>query len=460
MTLRLYDTLTRSVSDFEPIKKDEVGIYVCGATVQGSPHIGHLRSGVVFDVLRRWLVCSGLKVNLVRNVTDIDDKILHNAHHEDMPWWALAYKYEQEFSNAHTTLGNLPPTVEPRATGHIPQMIEIISKLIEKNYAYESQGTVWFSVRSWPDYGKLSGQKLDEMLAAEDKDQGKKDPHDFALWKAAKLDEPHWKTPWGAGRPGWHIECSAMAHTYLGEEFDIHGGGIDLQFPHHENEIAQSNAADHKFARRWMHNAWVTQAGEKMSKSLGNSTKINEVLKLVQPIHLRYYLTSGHYRSNLEYSENSLKEAAISFGRIEKFLQNAPQIEATNVSLEFESAMNEDLNTPKAIAVIHELVTMGNQALDKSDLAGAKTIAGSLRKMLEILGLDPLSAQWNQSSTVDTAKNSLAVLVEKMLQTRAAAREAKDFAISDQVRDDLKSAKIAIEDTVNGARWTFIKEDK
>ena len=460
MTLRLYDTLTRSVSDFEPIKKDEVGIYVCGATVQGSPHIGHLRSGVVFDVLRRWLVCSGLKVNLVRNVTDIDDKILHNAHHEDMPWWALAYKYEQEFSNAHTTLGNLPPTVEPRATGHIPQMIEIISKLIEKNYAYESQGTVWFSVRSWPDYGKLSGQKLDEMLAAEDKDQGKKDPHDFALWKAAKLDEPHWKTPWGAGRPGWHIECSAMAHAYLGEEFDIHGGGIDLQFPHHENEIAQSNAADHKFARRWMHNAWVTQAGEKMSKSLGNSTKINEVLKLVQPIHLRYYLTSGHYRSNLEYSENSLKEAAISFGRIEKFLQNAPQIEATNVSLEFESAMNEDLNTPKAIAVIHELVTMGNQALDKSDLAGAKTIAGSLRKMLEILGLDPLSAQWNQSSTVDTAKNSLAILVEKMLQTRAAAREAKDFAISDQVRDDLKSAKIAIEDTVNGARWTFIKEDK
>ena len=460
MTLRLYDTLTRSVSDFEPIKKDEVGIYVCGATVQGSPHIGHLRSGVVFDVLRRWLVYSGLKVILVRNVTDIDDKILHNAHHEDMPWWALAYKYEQEFSNAHTTLGNLPPTVEPRATGHIPQMIEIISKLIEKNYAYESQGTVWFSVRSWPDYGKLSGQKLDEMLAAEDKDQGKKDPHDFALWKAAKLDEPHWKTPWGAGRPGWHIECSAMAHAYLGEEFDIHGGGIDLQFPHHENEIAQSNAADHKFARRWMHNAWVTQAGEKMSKSLGNSTKINEVLKLVQPIHLRYYLTSGHYRSNLEYSENSLKEVAISFGRIEKFLQNAPQIEATNVSLEFESAMNEDLNTPKAIAVIHELVTLGNQALDKSDLAGAKTIAGSLRKMLEILGLDPLSAQWNQSSTVDTAKNSLAVLVEKMLQTRAAAREAKDFAISDQVRDDLKSAKIAIEDTVNGARWTFIKEDK
>ena len=460
MTLRLYDTLTRSVSDFEPIKKDEVGIYVCGATVQGSPHIGHLRSGVVFDVLRRWLVYSGLKVNLVRNVTDIDDKILHNAHHEDMPWWALAYKYEQEFSNAHTTLGNLPPTVEPRATGHIPQMIEIISKLIEKNYAYESQGTVWFSVRSWPDYGKLSGQKLDEMLAAEDKDQGKKDPHDFALWKAAKLDEPHWKTPWGAGRPGWHIECSAMAHAYLGEEFDIHGGGIDLQFPHHENEIAQSNAADHKFARRWMHNAWVTQAGEKMSKSLGNSTKINEVLKLVQPIHLRYYLTSGHYRSNLEYSENSLKEAAISFGRIEKFLQNAPQIEATNVSLEFENAMNEDLNTPKAIAVIHELVTLGNQALDKSDLAGAETIAGSLRKMLEILGLDPLSAQWNQSSTVDTAKNSLAILVEKMLQTRAAAREAKDFAISDQVRDDLKSAKIAIEDTVNGARWTFIKEDK
>lgn len=460
MTLRLYDTLTRSVNDFTPIKKGEVGIYVCGATVQGSPHIGHLRSGVVFDILRRWIENSGLKVNLVRNVTDIDDKILHNAHHEDMPWWALAYKYEQEFSNAHSILGNLPPTVEPRATGHIPQMIEIISKLIEKKYAYESQGTVWFSVRSWPDYGVLSGQKLDEMLAAEDKDQGKKDPHDFALWKAAKLDEPHWNTPWGPGRPGWHIECSAMAHAYLGEEFDIHGGGIDLQFPHHENEIAQSNAADHKFARRWMHNAWVTQAGEKMSKSLGNSSKISEVLKLVRPVQLRYYLISGHYRSNLEYSENSLRETASSFERIEKFVQNAPQTAATNVNLEFEKAMNEDINTPKAIAVIHELVTEGNQALDKSDLKSAKNIAGSLRKMLEILGLDSLSSQSSQINANQQAKDSLAVLVEKMLQTRAAARAAKDFTISDQVRDDLKLAKIAIEDTVNGARWTFIKKDK
>ena len=460
MTLRLYDTLTRSVSEFTPINSGHVGIYVCGATVQGSPHIGHLRSGVVFDVLRRWLENSSLKVTLVRNVTDIDDKILHNAHHEDMQWWALAFKYEQEFSLAHKTLGNLPPTVEPRATGHITQMIEIIEKLIEKNYAYESQGTVWFSVRSWAEYGKLSGQKLDEMLAAEDKDQGKKDPHDFALWKNAKVDEPHWMTPWGPGRPGWHIECSAMAREYLGDEFDIHGGGIDLQFPHHENEIAQSNAAGYKFAHRWMHNAWVTQAGEKMSKSLGNSTKINEVLKLVKPIHLRYYLISGHYRSNLEYSENALKEAAISFGRIEKFLKNTPSVSPSEVTSDFETAMNEDLNTPKAIAVIHELVTTGNQSLDQSDLEKAKEIAASVRKMLEILGLDPQGEHWTQGQVNDRAESSLAILIERMLDTRAQARASKDFATSDRVRDDLKSANISIEDTVNGARWTFMEEDK
>jgi cysteinyl-tRNA synthetase len=452
--------LTRSVSEFTPINSGQVGIYVCGATVQGSPHIGHLRSGVVFDVLRRWLENSNLKVTLVRNVTDIDDKILHNAHHEDMQWWALAYKYEQEFSLAHKTLGNLPPTVEPRATGHITQMIEIIEKLIEKNYAYESQGTVWFSVRSWAEYGKLSGQKLDEMLAAEDKDQGKKDPHDFALWKSAKVDEPHWMTPWGPGRPGWHIECSAMAREYLGDEFDIHGGGIDLQFPHHENEIAQSNAAGYKFAHRWMHNAWVTQAGEKMSKSLGNSTKINEVLKLVKPIHLRYYLISGHYRSNLEYSENALKETASSFGRIEKFLKNTPSVSPSEVTSDFEAAMNEDLNTPKAIAVIHELVTTGNQSLDQSDLEKAKEIAASVRKMLEILGLDPQGEHWTQGQVNDRAESSLAILIERMLDTRAQARASKDFATSDRVRDDLKSANISIEDTVNGARWTFMEEDK
>jgi len=458
LNLKLYDTLTRSVSEFTPLHAGRVGIYLCGATVQGAPHIGHLRSGVVFDLLRRWLTEAKLDVTLVRNVTDIDDKILHNAHHEDMQWWALAYKYEKEFTQAHESLGNLAPTVEPRATGHITQMIEIIEKLIEKNYAYQSQGSVWFSVRAFKDYGKLSGQKLDEMLAAADKDQGKKDPHDFALWKAAKIDEPHWNTPWGPGRPGWHIECSAMAHAYLGEEFDIHGGGIDLQFPHHENEIAQSNAVGHKFAQRWMHNAWVTQAGEKMSKSLGNSTKISSVLKLVKPIHLRYYLISGHYRSNLEYSENSLKEAASSFSRIEKFLQNAPAAPASISCADFENAMNEDLNTPKALAAIHELVTTGNQALAASDLEKAKNIAASVRKMLEILGLDPQASTWNQNSSDDRAEKSLDVLVERMLEIRSKARAQKDFTTSDQVRDDLKRANISIEDTVNGVRWTYLEE--
>ncbi|MDA2985363.1 MAG: cysteine--tRNA ligase, partial [Actinomycetota bacterium] len=266
-TLHLYNTATREVAPFTPIEKGQVGIYLCGATVQGEPHIGHIRSGVNFDILRRWLIASGNKVTFIRNVTDIDDKILHKAVHENEPWWAVAMKYERAFTDAYRALNVIDPTYEPRATGHITQMIELMELLVERGFAYApGNGDLYLEVRKLPSYLTLSNQKLDDLLPAADADEKfKKDPRDFALWKSAKPNDPSWPTPWGPGRPGWHLECSAMAHQYLGDEFDIHGGGMDLIFPHHENEIAQSEAAGYKFARLWMHNAWVTTAGEKMS---------------------------------------------------------------------------------------------------------------------------------------------------------------------------------------------------
>jgi len=291
-SLTLYDTLTRTTSPFIPLKAGEVGIYLCGATVQAPPHIGHVRSGVNFDILRRWLTKSGYNVTFIRNVTDIDDKILHKAVHEEMPWWAVAMKYERAFSDAYAALNVLPPTYEPRATGHVTQMIELMQILIERGAAYApGNGDVYLEVRKLKSYLTLSRQNVDDLQSAADADETfKKDPRDFALWKAAKAGDPSWPTPWGAGRPGWHLECSAMAHAYLGESFDIHGGGLDLIFPHHENEIAQSEAAGYGFAKRWLHNAWVTASGEKMSKSLGNSLQVQELLKSVRGIELRWYL--------------------------------------------------------------------------------------------------------------------------------------------------------------------------
>ncbi|HAM24769.1 MAG TPA: cysteine--tRNA ligase, partial [Actinobacteria bacterium] len=325
MPLRLYDTATRQVREFVPLVPGRVGIYLCGATVQAPPHVGHIRSGLAFDVLRRWLEFSGYAVTFVRNVTDIDDKIIHNAGHEDAPYWVVAQREERSFTWAYDTLGCLPPTVEPRATGHIPEMVELIDRLITAGHAYAAAGDVYFDVRSFASYGSLSGQRLDDMLASPDQDTGKRDPHDFALWKGAKPDEPAWNTPWGPGRPGWHIECSAMAGKYLGQQFDIHGGGLDLVFPHHENEVAQSQAAGDGFAQLWMHNAWVTTAGEKMSKSLGNSLLVREIVKRVRPIELRYYLASAHYRSMLEFSDDALAESAAGFGRLEGFVQRATE---------------------------------------------------------------------------------------------------------------------------------------
>ncbi len=455
-SLNLYDTKSRKISAFKPIKKGEVGIYLCGATVQAPPHIGHIRSGVNFDILRRWLTASGYKVNFIRNVTDIDDKILHKAIHEEIPWWQVAQKYERAFTDAYNWLNVLPPTYEPRATGHITQMIELIDKLIENGSAYApGNGDVYLEVRKVKNYLELSNQKLDDLLVSDDADlKYKKDPRDFALWKAAKKGEPSWPTPWGDGRPGWHIECSAMAHAYLGESFDIHGGGLDLIFPHHENEIAQSASAGFGFATTWMHNAWVTTSGEKMSKSLGNSLQVVEILKKVRGIELRWYLGSAHYRSMLEFSFEALNESATAFKRIEAFLSRAEAIlgKAPEVLIadEFAKAMNDDLAVPQALAFIAESMRVGNSASEDKKVI-AKT-AGEIRGALSILGCDPKDDAFKSSNSHDAAIDGL---IKLALEQRQAARERKDFAAADQIRDQIASLGITVEDTSNGPRWSY-----
>ena len=454
--LNLYDTKSRTVAPFKPIKKGEVGIYLCGATVQAPPHIGHIRSGVNFDILRRWLIASGFNVTFVRNVTDIDDKILHKAVHEAIPWWQVAMKYERAFTDAYNALNVLPPSYEPRATGHITQMVELMQKLIDNGSAYApGNGDVYLEVRKLKEYLTLSNQKLDDLLSSEDSDSThKKDPRDFALWKAAKAGDPSWPTPWGAGRPGWHLECSAMAHAYLGEAFDIHGGGLDLIFPHHENEIAQSNAAGYKFANTWMHNAWVTTSGEKMSKSLGNSLQVVEILKKVRGIELRWYLGSAHYRSMLEFSFEALAESATAFKRIEAFLSRAESIlgKAPEILIadEFASAMNDDLAVPLGLAFISESMRIGNSAGDDKKVL-AKT-AGEIRGALSILGCDPKDAAFASSKSNDLAMDGL---IKLALEQREAARVRKDFAAADQIRDQIAALGITVEDTSNGPRWSY-----
>ena len=460
MSLNLYDTATREVSEFKPLVAGQVSIYICGATVQAAPHIGHVRSGVNFDILRRWLIKSGYDVTFIRNVTDIDDKILQKAIIEKMPWWALAMKYEKIFTDAYASLNVLPPTYEPRATGHITQMIELMDQLIENGAAYApGNGDVYLEVRKLKRYLSLSRQNLDDLQPASDADETyKKDVRDFALWKAAKPGEPSWPTPWGPGRPGWHLECSAMAHAYLGETFDIHGGGLDLVFPHHENEIAQSEAVGYGFAQRWLHNAWVTQSGEKMSKSLGNTLQVHEILKSVRGIELRWYLGSAHYRSMLEYSPEALQEAAVNFKRIENFLSRATELVGAQptprMNTEFTKAMNEDLAVPAALATISENLRLGNQAITDNDIAGISKNADEIRGALEILGCDPFDPAFASSSGSDLTA-ALDGVIALALAERASARERKDFAASDAIRDGLSALGITIEDTAQGPRWSI-----
>lgn len=465
MAFQLYDTASRQIKPLVPVQPGRVSIYHCGLTVQGPPHIGHIRKEVVFDVLRRWLERSDYAVTIVANVTDIDDKILAKGVEQERPWFAVAYENERALHAAYEVLGCVPPTYEPRATGVVPEMIEMMQTLIERGHAYAAEdgsGDVYFDVRSWPSYGELSNQKIDDMQAAEDAPpEGKRDARDFALWKGHKEGDPEsasWPTPWGRGRPGWHLECSAMASKFLGEEFDIHGGGLDLRFPHHENELAQSRAAGQQFARLWMHNAMLNLAGSKMSKSVGNTLLVSEVVKRVRPIDLRYYLAASHYRSIVEFSEESLAEAATAFQRIEGFVRRAAEIVGTgdldDVPEAFAAAMDDDLSVPAALAVLQATIGEGNKLLAEGNTAELAGVLASVRSMLDVLGLDPLSPTWDRGGDDAAYAQVIDSLVGGLLEQRQEARASKDFATADRVRDQLTAAGIEIEDTPQGARWS------
>ncbi len=466
MSVHLYDSASRALRPFEPLTPGKASIYLCGATVQGAPHIGHVRSEVNFDILWRWLEHRGHEVAFVRNVTDIDDKILAKSDEAGVLWWAWAMTYERAFSAAYTVLGCRPPTYEPRATGHITEMIGLMQRLIDAGHAYDADGDVYFDVRSFPAYGALSGQRVDAMLPAGDStgDDRKRDPRDFALWKRHKPGEPEtasWPTPWGPGRPGWHLECSAMATKYLGPTFDIHGGGLDLIFPHHENELAQSTAAGDGFARYWLHNAWVTTAGEKMSKSLGNTLLVTEIVKRWRPVELRYYLGAAHYRSNIEFAEAALDEAAAAYRRIETFVENTASLlghtpSGGTVPAGFCKAMDDDLGVPAALGVIHDTVRAGNKALATGDKDAAGEAAAAVRAMTGLLGVDPVDWQAEQAADLTPVVDAL---VRVALEQRAAARERSDYAAADAIRSELTEAGIVVEDTAQGPRWT-LKESR
>ena len=464
--LRLYDTRSRAIAPLALQREGHVGIYVCGPTVQAPPHVGHLRSAVALDVLRRWLLERGEEVTFVRNITDIDDKIIHDAAHDDEPWWALSTRMTRAFTQAYDAVQVLPPTVEPRVTGHVPQIVALIGDLVAGGTAYESGGDVYLAVKAVPSYGEISGQKPDQLrqsdkAVAHGHTGTKRDPLDFALWKAAKEGEPSWPSPWGPGRPGWHIECSAMAVEYLGTTFDLHAGGLDLVFPHHENEAAQSTAAGHPFAQHWLHHGLVTaKGGEKMSKSLGNSVTVADALASVPPVVLRYALGAAHYRSTIEWSEQVATEAAAAYARIETFVRNATDVVGeTSVDLalsaapwaEFAAALDDDLGVPQALAVLHGGVRAGNALLAARDLPALAATLSVVRRMLGVLCLDPLTDWPSVGSGELTAV--VDALVQLAVEARAQARERKDWAQADALRDRLACSGVVLEDTANGVRW-------
>ena len=463
MSLRLHDTATRSVRPLAQLEPGRVGVYVCGPTVQAQPHVGHLRSAVALDVLHRWLLASGQAVTFVRNVTDVDDKIIHDASHDDEPWWALATRMERAFTRAYDAVQVLPPTATPRVTGSIPSIVALVERLVERGHAYASGGDVYLAVRTVEGYGALSGQDPDQLKASEKTvahghTGEKRDPLDFALWKAAKAGEPSWPAPWGPGRPGWHVECSAMAVDHLGERFDLHAGGVDLVFPHHENELAQSRCAGHGFAQHWLHHGLVVlPGGEKMSKS-GTSVLVEDVLASVRPQVLRYALGAGHYRSPLEWSPQSLADAEAAFGRVETFVRNATDAVGTTGPGEsaadwaaFAAALDDDLGVPQALAVVHSGVRAGNALLAAKDLAALAATLADVRRMLTVLALDPVE-QWPASGGGELS-GVVDALVGIAVEARADARARKDWAQADAVRDRLNASGIVLEDTSDGVRW-------
>ncbi|MCQ9368948.1 cysteine--tRNA ligase [Brevibacterium sp. 91QC2O2] len=493
MTIALYNTQTRTVEQLRPITPGRVGIYVCGATVQGAPHIGHMRSAVVFDQLRRWLTYRGLDVTLIRNVTDIDDKILSKSVEEGRTWFAHAYHYERVFTAAYEAMGVLAPDYEPRATGHVPEMIELIGRLIDAGHAYpaaDDSGDVYFDTASWPDYGELTHQRPADMSPADDAPRyGKRSPQDFALWKGHKQGEPltaSWNTPWGRGRPGWHIECSAMSTKYLGAEFDIHGGGLDLRFPHHENELAQSRAAGDPFARLWMHSGLLTVGGDKMSKSLGNSIFAHELFAKLPALTVRYFLSTAHYRSVLDFTEAAVAGQQTALDRFANLLSRArgllgeaaPAVPsaadgyagvAARVPDAFAAAMDDDLAIPQALAVAFEHLGAGFRALEIASApgAGAQTradlaqIVGELELMLDILGVNPTDPHWATGAGGDDAAHAaLDALVGALAEERLAAKAEKDYARADGIRARLAEAGVAIEDTPAGYRWQLKDEEQ
>ena len=468
--MRFYDSASATIREFEPVVPGEARIYYCGATVQGEPHLGHIRSALVFDQLSRWMRYRGLKVTTVRNVTDIDDKILAKSADSMQPgfegefpneqWWALAYRFEKVFARAYAALGIDPPTYEPRATGHIPEMFALIQRLIDRGHAYpalDDSGDVYFDVRSWEKYGSLTNQSIDDMQDSADADpRGKRDPRDFALWKGYKEGEPltaSWESPWGRGRPGWHLECSAMAGKYLGSRFDIHGGGLDLRFPHHENELAQSTAAGDDFANFWMHNGMVTYEGEKMSKSIGNTISPAQMLQMARPLVVRYYLGSAHYRSILDYRPSSLQEAATAIERVEAFLAATQDVlkPGREVPQAFAEAMDDDVNIPRALAVLHEQTRAGNAALAAGE--DASEAANAVMAMAEVLGLAQLMS-FNAEGTSGAEHEALDALIQAVLAERADARAQKDWAKADAMRDLLASAGVQVKDGANGSSWS------
>lgn len=454
MSLQIYNTLTRQKQTFTPIEPGKVGMYVCGMTVYDYCHLGHARVLVAFDVIVRYLRHKGYEVNYIRNITDIDDKIITRANENGESITALTERFIAEMHKDADALGVERPNAEPKATEHIEQIIKLNQTLEQKGFAYAAaNGDLYYAVRQFADYGKLSGKVLDELSSGAriEVDERKRDPLDFVLWKAAKQEEPHWESPWGIGRPGWHIECSAMTHSCLGANFDIHGGGPDLKFPHHENEIAQSEAAhDQSYANNWMHAGAVRVNDEKMSKSLGNFFTIREILDKYSAEVVRFFLLSSQYRSAINYSEDSLKEAQTKLERFYNSLLTAEVGEAVDIdndySQRFHAAMDDDFNTPEAIAVLFDLA----RAVNKSSGAEQAALAGQLRFLGNVLGC--LQADPKQYLQGDGQEDD--AWIESMIEKRALAKTNKDFATADAVRDELQAKGIVLRDSAEGTTWS------